>query len=94
MSETEVGRIEEVVAPGTEIDTIIVKLEKVLEGDRMDHAIIALVALAIFLMNPKIDQDKLELAIEQVTTFAAMTVADADMNQALGSMQPVVGAAN
>ena len=89
-----IGTIEEVSVQPNDIDRIVMKLEKALEGDRMDHAIIGLIALAIFLMNPKIEQGQLEQAIEDVTTYAAMAAADSDMAQSLAAMTPVVSEAN
>ena len=73
--------IQEVTASGQEIDGIVVKIEKALEGERIDHSIIGLIGLSIFLMNPRIETEKLEKAIEAVVTFTAMTVAAADMEQ-------------
>ena len=70
-----------VEATGNEIDAIVVKLEKALEGDRVDHSIIGLIALAVFFMNPKISVTQLERAIEDVTTFAAVTVAEGHIQQ-------------
>ena len=80
---TETTQLEDVEATGTEVDAIVVKLEKALEGERVDHSVIGLIALAVFLMNPRISSPQLEQAIEDVTTFAALAAADADMKRAL-----------
>ena len=89
---TETTQLEDVEATGTEVDAIVVKLEKALEGERVDHSVIGLIALAVFLMNPKISSTQLEQAIEDVTTYAALQAANADLEHALASKQaaPIV----
>lgn len=93
-TQVEVGSIEEVSAPANEVDAIVRKLEATLTGDRVDHAIIGLVAFAIFLMNPQIQQDKLEEAIEATTTFAALAAMGADFQAATEESKPVDSSMN
>ena len=61
-------------ATGDEIDAIIRKLEEPLDGVKRGHAVIALLSLAIHIMNPTISGEALQEALAGISQYMCLLI--------------------
>jgi len=80
---TDIASIPSVEVKASDVNDIIVKLETVLDGLRIDLAIVSLLSLAIFLMNPKISSERLIKAVEELTLTISTMAMEADFDETL-----------
>ena len=63
------------------VNDLIMKIEKVLEGERRDYAIAATLSLAVFLQNPSLPSDKLMDIVEETLKFMCLKLLQEDMER-------------
>ena len=71
-------------ASGEEIDKIIARLEVPLEGVKRGHAVISLLSLAIFIMNPMISGDNMQKALTEMSQFICMSMDGMEVDEETG----------
>jgi len=73
-------------ATGAEIYTIIEAVEPVLVGQKIDHVIMAMLAIAIAGMKPSITEEALAEAINKTSEWISLYLVDEDLSDKLGGM--------
>jgi len=76
MTET-VTEIVKAEASGAELAEIIGRIENVLHEERIDHSFIALLAMAIMLVNPDLEVEQLQTVLDDASNFICTHTATA-----------------
>lgn len=73
---------------GDDIMKIIANVEPILEGEKRSHAYMALIALALIILNPDLDGDQLQEAITSTSQFMCLAVTPPDTPNFSGGTNP------
>ena len=87
MSYTATPIVQELNAKGEQIEAVISRIEPTLEGVPRGHAIMALLALAVYMQNPNIQPEQLVRCIKSVSEYICLLMETFDVENGVVAPQ-------